>query len=271
MVADLPAIEVTHVGGPTTRIEVGGVTFVVDPTFDSAGAEYVSGPVTLKKTKGPALAAEELGSIEVVLLTHDQHPDNLDQKGRELLKGVPLILTTVSGARRLGNEVIGLEPWQTRIIESQEGYDLQITATPARHGPPGVRSLTGDVIGFVISVADSGVDLVYATGDTVWYEETLEVARRFEPCVVLLHVGAAKTARGPFELTMDANGALEAAAAFRSSMLVPVHADGWTHLTQSLTDLEQAFGALGQSHRLQPLVAGVPTSVCKGSRSDANK
>jgi hypothetical protein len=42
----------------------------------------------------------------VVLLSHDEHPDNLDISGRALLSGVPL--TTPKGGRRLGNGARGL-------------------------------------------------------------------------------------------------------------------------------------------------------------------
>jgi hypothetical protein len=39
----------------------------------------------LRKTQGPALAAESLGDIDLVLLSHDYHFDNLDHAGRRLL------------------------------------------------------------------------------------------------------------------------------------------------------------------------------------------
>jgi hypothetical protein len=34
-----------------------------------------------------------------VLLSHDQHADNLDDGGRALLSTVPVVVTTASGAR----------------------------------------------------------------------------------------------------------------------------------------------------------------------------
>jgi hypothetical protein len=36
------------------------------------------------KITGPAVAAEEIGPIDAVLLSHDQHGDNLDRSGRAL-------------------------------------------------------------------------------------------------------------------------------------------------------------------------------------------
>lgn len=251
---DSPAVEVTYIDGPTTLLSVAGVTFITDPTFDPAGGEYTAGTVTLKKLAAPAKSAGELGKIDVALVSHDQHPDNLDKAGKALLADVPLVLTTAAGAQRLGNGAVGLQPWQTHTVSSPTGATLRVTATPARHGPAGIEKLTGDVIGFVITVEGRG-DAAYLTGDTVWYEGTAEVARRFDPAIVLLFAGAVVT-RGPFYLTMDTNGAVEAAVAFGDAVIVPVHHEGWAHFTQSQLDLQKTFATVGLSARLQLVERG---------------
>ena len=130
------------------------------------------------------------------------------------------------------------------------GARLTITATPARHGPAGIEPMSGDVIGFVLTFDDAPIPPIYITGDTVWYDGVAEVARRFAVGVVVLFAGAAQT-RGPFHLTMDTNDAIETAHAFPAALIVPIHHDGWAHLTQDGADLEQAFTALGLRSRLQ--------------------
>lgn len=248
-------LAITYIGGPTATLSVGGVTFMTDPTFDPAGGDYASGKVTLHKTRGPALQASELGPIDVVLLSHDQHADNLDRAGRELLRRIPHLLTTRAAASRLGGESVGLEPWQSWSIKTPQGSTLKVTATPARHGPVGIEPISGDVIGFVISAVEEGIDLAYVTGDTVWYSGTREVAERFRPRVVLLFGGGAQ-ARGPFYLTMNTNDAVEAAAAFGDAAIVPVHHDGWGHFTQSQEDLAKTFQSLGMGGRLHRVTGG---------------
>jgi L-ascorbate metabolism protein UlaG (beta-lactamase superfamily) len=237
---------IIYVGGPTVIIEVGGLRFLTDPTF-SQPERYQSGAVTLEKTEGPRLRPEQVGRIDAVLLSHDQHADNLDPAGRTLI-GDLLTLTTVAGAGRLGGRSVGLAPWESREFEAPDGGHIRVTATPARHGPAGIEPLAGDVIGFLISA--EGRDLVYVTGDTVWFEGTAEVAKRSDPAVVLAFAGAAST-RGPFHLTMDTNDVLEAAAAFPRAAIVPVHHAGWTHFTQSEDDLVRAFTALNRRDRLR--------------------
>lgn len=255
LLQDPPAIEVTYVGGPTALLSIGGVTFITDPTFDAAGREYASGSVKIRKTRGPGIDAQTLGKIDVALVSHDQHPDNLDESGRALLSEIPLVLTTQIGAQRLGGATQGLAPWESRVVTAPSGLHLRITATPARHGPVGIEKVTGDVVGFVISVAETNRDLVYVTGDTVWYQGTREVAERYRPRVVLLFGGAAMT-RGPFHLTMDTNDAVELATAFADAAIVPVHHDGWAHFTQSQEDLAKTFGALGIAERLHTVQPG---------------
>jgi L-ascorbate metabolism protein UlaG (beta-lactamase superfamily) len=253
---DSPAIEVTYIGGPTALLRAAGVTFITDPTFDAGGRTYNLGAVTLQKLAGPARAADALGTIDVALVSHAQHADNLDDAGRALLKDIPLVLTTRPSATSLGGHAVGLAPGESRTVKGLNGITLKITATPARHGPVGIEKATGEVVGFVITVVASGEDLAYVTGDTVWYEGTAEVARKFHPRIVLPFVGGAMTARGPIYLTMNTNDAISLAAAFPYATLVPVHHEGWGHFTQSQQDLQKAFAAVGLEKQLQKVVGG---------------
>lgn len=252
----MTAAKITLIGGPTALIEVGGFRLLTDPTFDAPG-EYKLPHVTLKKTSHPALTAEQVGRVDAVLLSHDQHADNFDHAGRAYAMQAPRLLTTVVGSKRLGGVAEGLAPGESTKLTNPAGT-LTITATPARHGPAGIEPLAGEVIGFVLSLA--GGRPIYITGDTVWYEGVAEVARRFQAGLVLLFAGAAKT-RGAFHLTMDANDALDTAHAFPDATIVPLHYEGWAHFSQSGDDLVQSFKALGIGARLRLLEPGVPTAI----------
>jgi hypothetical protein len=56
----------------------------------------------LTKTEDPAPGIEEVGPVDAVLLSHDQHADNLDPAGRDVVAAAPVVLTTGAAARRLG-------------------------------------------------------------------------------------------------------------------------------------------------------------------------
>lgn len=260
-------VTVTLIGGPTTLLEVAGLRLLTDPTFDPPG-DFLSGSVTLTKLVGPAVAPEAVGGVDAVLLSHDQHADNLDPAGRAFLAQAGIVLTTEAGAKRLAGtidaatRIEGLAPWQTRDLTAPGGRTVRVTATPARHGPPGIEPVTGDVIGFVLTFDGEPDHAIYLTGDTVWYEGVEEVARRFDVSIVLTFVGAART-RGAFNLTMGAEDAVETAKAFPHAMIVPVHHQGWAHFSQSQGDIVRAFAAAGLSERLRPLELGVPVSLTR--------
>ena len=96
---ELNEVRLTHIGGPTILIEIGGLRSLTDPTFDPPG-DYQAGSFTHSKLAGPAIDASEVGSIDAVLLSHDHHFDNLDRIGRDLLKSAKQVITTPGGAVR---------------------------------------------------------------------------------------------------------------------------------------------------------------------------
>ena len=251
-------LSITLIGGPTALIEIDGFRLLTDPTFDAPGG-YQLPHVTLEKLTGPALSANAIGEVDAVLLSHDQHADNLDNSGRDFLKRVERVLTTEAGAERLGGNARGLAPWAGAELK-KNGRSLTITATPARHGPAGIEPLAGDVIGFVVSSNTSDSRPIYISGDTVWFDGVAEVARRFSCGVVLPFAGAAQT-RGPFHLTMDTNDTIETARAFPDAVIVPLHTDGWAHFRQSAGDLRASFDTLGFGARLRILEPGVATVI----------
>src|SRR5579862_9630403 len=99
-------LNVTLVGGPTALIEYAGLRWLTDPTFSEPGT-YDG----LTKTTSPALGVDLVEPVDVVLLSHDHHADNLDPAGREFLPRAGRVLTTVAGADRLGGNAEGVEPW----------------------------------------------------------------------------------------------------------------------------------------------------------------
>jgi L-ascorbate metabolism protein UlaG (beta-lactamase superfamily) len=252
------SVSITLIGGPTALIEIDGFRLLTDPTFDEPGA-YQLPHVKLEKLAGPAMSARDVGAIDAVLLSHDQHSDNLDHSGRDFLKQAKRVLTTEAGAKRLGGKTEGFAPWASTELK-KGGQSLTITATPARHGPAGIEPLSGDVIGFVVESSKAGSRPIYISGDTTWFDGVAEVAKRFKAGVVLPFAGAAQT-RGPFHLTMDTNDTIETARAFPDAVIVPVHTDGWAHFRQNANDLRATFDTLGFGPRLRILQPGVATVI----------
>jgi L-ascorbate metabolism protein UlaG (beta-lactamase superfamily) len=86
---------ITYLGTATFLLEIGGLQLLTDPVLDPAGSRDVLRVRLLRrlgldfplvKLTGPALSAEELPALDAVLLSHDEHYDNLDREGRALLQ-----------------------------------------------------------------------------------------------------------------------------------------------------------------------------------------
>lgn len=253
-------LSLTYIGGPTALLEMGELRLLTDPTFDPAGTAYPTKVYTLRKTAGPALDPKSLGRIDVVLLSHDHHVDNLDQAGRAILKGVGRVLTTPTGAERLGNHAIGLKPWQSIDLPTRDGRVLRVIGTPARHGPAGGDR--GPVTGFVLVLTESPKSAIYISGDTVWYEGVAEVSRRFSTKIAILNMGAARVLEvGPAHLTFTAEEAVEVARAFTGATIIPLHYEGWEHWSESRRQIEDAFTLAGLEDRLQWIEPGARTQL----------
>jgi L-ascorbate metabolism protein UlaG (beta-lactamase superfamily) len=242
-------VGILYVGGPTALLEVGGLRLLTDPTFDPPG-EHPVGDRVLVKTAGPAVGPEGLGAVDAVLLSHDQHPDNLDTLGRDLLTRVPLVLSTASARRRLGGAVQALPPWTRIELPGPRGQALQVTGVPARHGPEGSEHLVGEVMGFVL--AGAGLPTVYVSGDNASPEVVAAVADRAGPVeVAVLFAGAARTPLVPGAyLTLTSQAAVEAAWLLEARAVVPLHFEGWAHFTQGRASLSAAFERAGLADRL---------------------
>ncbi len=244
-----PRLTLTYVGGPTALLQLGWLRLLTDPTFDPAGQEYRPAGYTLRKTAGPALSPEALGRVDIVLLSHDHHFDNLDVAGRNFLSSAGRVLTTPAGAEALGGNAFGLSPWQSISVATPEGRVLRVTATPAQHGPAGHER--GPVTGFALAFRDAPESVVYVSGDTVWHEGLAQVARRFRVRTAVLFMGAARVPEaGPWHLTLTAEEGVKAAAAFPEAAIVPLHYEGWAHFTESREAIARAFAEAGLEERV---------------------
>ncbi|MFB9298249.1 MBL fold metallo-hydrolase [Kibdelosporangium philippinense] len=234
-------------GGPTALFEYGGLRFLTDPTFDPPGDYARDGRRGLTKTAPPSGTVTQ---VDVVLLSHDEHPDNLDNSGRALLTTVPLTLTTPTGAQRLGNKAKGLADWES--VELKGG--ITVTGVPAIHGPgrrADVEPITGQVVGFVLT--GDGLPTVYVSGDNASLDAVREIVDRFGPVDTAILFAGAPRIPVLFDgepLVLDSAQAAEAAKILGASRSVVIHCDSWAHFTEGRDNVVAAFTAAGLIDRL---------------------
>jgi L-ascorbate metabolism protein UlaG (beta-lactamase superfamily) len=244
-------------GGPTALFEYGGLRFLTDPTFDAPGDYARPDGRFLTKTAPSGGTAADVGTVDVVLLSHDEHPDNLDTSGRALLADVPLTLTTPGGGQRLDEldeKVKGLADWESVELKRPDGGTVTVTGVPAVHGPgprAEVEPITGQVVGFVLTGED--LPTVYVSGDNASLDAVREIAERFAPIDTALLFAGAPRFPVLFDnqpIVLDSPQAAEAARILAARRVVPLHYDSWAHFTEGRDDLLAAFTASGLSDRL---------------------
>jgi len=230
----------TYIGGPTAVIEYAGTRFITDPTFDAPQTYDDGDGEALVKTAGPGISREAVGPIDVVLLSHHAHKDNLDYEGLELIAtGIPTLSTRDAATDLWGGSVIGLDSWETHEVGS-----VTITAVPALHGPAGIERVIGEVTGFVLE--SPGEPTVYVSGDNASLALVEQIAGRFpEIDVAVLFAGAARVSRIDADLTLSSEDAAAAAALLGASTVLGVHTEDWKHFSHSRAQFEAAFEGTG--------------------------
>lgn len=244
-------VRITHIGGPTALIEVGGWRLLTDPTFDPPGKKYNFGwGTSSRKTTAAAISPAELGPIDAVLLSHDHHADNLDPAGRGLLPAAGSVITTVAGAKRLGGNARGIAPWGTTSLEDSAKPRIEITATPCRHGPPLSKPIVGEVAGFALTWEGQEHGALWISGDTVLFGGVREVADRLQVGTAILHLGGVRfPISGPLRYTMNAREAVELCEMIHPQTVIPIHYEGWKHFRQGREAIESEFAAAPEQLR----------------------
>ena len=242
---------VTYVGGPTAILEWAGLRIVTDPTFDAPQTYESPEESTLIKTAGPGVSRADVGPVDLVLLSHHGHKDNLDWEGLELVATGPLTLSTQLAASDLwGGSVLGFDDWEQHSVGG-----ATVTIVPALHGPPGSLPFVGPVVGFVLE--KEGEPTVYVSGDNASLPLVEQIAGRFPSIdIALLFSGAARVPGLDAALTLTSVDAASAARLLGNPRVVALHVEDWEHFSESRADLEAAFSTAGLSASLVPTPRG---------------
>ncbi len=256
--------KVTYLGGATFLIEVGDMRMLTDPGFDPEGTEKSEGPGhDLKKVMSPPIAANDIGPIDAVLLSHQQHYDNLDNTGRAMLPEWGHVITTPESAEALGDIAESLGTWQTTELTNDAGQTIRITGTPAVHAQsPEIQAATGATMGFILEWDGRENGAFWVSGDSVYFEGLEELADRFDVGTAILHLGSANVpAVGDNALTMNGAEGAKITAKLGAKTVFPAHFEGWMHYREGRDGIAQAFEEADLSDRLEFPPLGEAVSV----------
>jgi L-ascorbate metabolism protein UlaG (beta-lactamase superfamily) len=256
-------VSFTQIDTACMVININGFVIVTDPAFDIKGTVY-EGPRTLYKTGSPKLQPEDIGLVDLVLLSHDQHKDNLDNAGREFIKTVKKVISTTDAVDRLAQpNIAGLHEWESINIATDKIPGLRITATPCQHAPTREQTkISGHVIGFMVEWEGQQKGALYISGDTVYFDGIEEIAKRFKVHTAVLHVGKAGFPEINYmPLTFTTEMAIQTARLMNVEKFIPTHFEGWKHFNEQSEYLYQQIIHSDIKEKLLWLQPGVPTVI----------
>jgi L-ascorbate metabolism protein UlaG (beta-lactamase superfamily) len=258
-------VTLTQVDTACMVININGFVIVTDPAFDEAGGEYpATGGRFLYKTGSPKLLPNGIGPVDLVLLSHDHHKDNLDNTGKEFLKTVNLVLSTPGAVERLHQDnITALHEWESIHINTSKVPGLKITATPCQHASTKEwAEKLGHVIGFMLEWDGQQNGALYISGDTVYYEGVEQVAQRFKVNTAILHVGrAGLSPEDDLHFTFTAKEAIQTARLMKVQHFVPTHFEGWKHFQEEPGYLYNEVIHSDIKEKLVWLQPGTPTII----------
>lgn len=212
--------------------------------------------------EGPAISIRHLPIIYCVLLSHEDHIDNLDETGRQFLIG-RRVITTPDGAKNLSDYpgTCAIEPWKTSRFHLG-GEEWSITGVPCVHVPGGA------VTGFLLHKSSFGTspdgrpNVVCFTGYILFMEDEFRKLReRYHVVVALTNLGQAmlpnpKSPTGFLKITMGGEDAVRMMEVLEADVLVPMYFESWMHFTQDGKALEEIFTSGGLANKVKWLSSG---------------
>ena len=246
-------------------IRYAGFTILTDPTFIHMHEKVNLGfGLYTKRLTNPALNIEQLPPLDLVILSHF-HGDHFDQVAvRELDKSLPIVTTpyaTEELSLRGFTNPQQLGKWES-ISFVKGDVQLQITATPGRHGPLPVAMFLPQVMGSILDFKikeENGrshhLIRVYITGDTLVFDDIKEIPKRYSDInLALLHLGGTRVMG--ILVTMDAKEGLEMFNIINPKKAIPIHYNDYDVFKSPLEDFQHEVKEAGLEDRIHYLHHG---------------
>ncbi|HET8522209.1 MAG TPA: MBL fold metallo-hydrolase [Thermomicrobiales bacterium] len=259
--ADLATGSIFFIGNATVLLRYAGFTILTDPTFIHMHEQtWLGYGMHTTRLVNPAIDIDQLPPLDLIVLSHF-HGDHFDQVvERDLDKRLPIV-TCPDAAQELTDRGFGntfaLETWKSLTV-TKGGASLQITATPARHGPAVVDLAMPEVMGSILEFRSGNEPAryrMYITGDTLVYDDIKEIPRRYPDIdLALLHLGGTEVLG--IMVTMDGKQGVEMLRIVDPTDAIPIHYNDYDVFKSPLSDFEDEVNSAGLAQRVHYLRHG---------------
>lgn len=240
-----PAPAITWLGHAAFLIRLGGLTILTDPFLGDVAAPAPA--PTPKRFAPPALRADELPPVDVILVSHN-HYDHLDASTVSSIDNKPAVQVVaplnLGGffAKRGYRKITELDWWQATPIAG-----LKITATPSIHFSRRGLFDANKTLWASYVIEYNGHKLFFA-GDTAYGAVFKEIERRLGPIgTALLPIGAYEPRGVMVTAHVNPEEAVQIGRDLRAKRLVAMHWGSIVLTDEPAFEPPQRFSVAAQS------------------------
>ncbi|WP_240769025.1 MBL fold metallo-hydrolase [Paracoccus liaowanqingii] len=224
------AVKVTQVRNATILVEIGGVTFLIDPLFAEQGSlpgfpasasSHLSNPLVPLP-----LPQEDLAAADAVIVTH-LHLDHWDDAAKAAIaRDKPIFSQSEQDAGLIRADGFT----DVRVLtETTEFNGVSLIKTGGQHGTDATLEAfptMGDVCGVVFSHPEFST--VYVAGDTIWNTHVQAAIDTHKPAAIVLNAGNA-VMMGFDPIIMGTEDVLSVHRAAPEAILIASHMEAINH------------------------------------------
>lgn len=283
LLAQAADVNIQWLGGPSMLIEFNGMQILTDPmlgegdhAFEMADPNEMfdlkKGPTIRFHRRLTALPDINLGSLDLVLLSH-AHEDHFDQKAQSTLaKSLPFILPIddVNKVQKAGFTLLNaLQAGQTKTYSAGQGQ-IQITAIPADHTDnKALEPLLGHGLGYLIKFIEGKQEFtLYWTGDTLATPGVINTVKALGAIDLLVpNMGRVGTTGPLGKISMGASDLITLANTLKVKKVFPIHHTSYELYLEPISELSRL--ASNQTWGLDILSEGSGLSYSTSQKKSA--
>ena len=234
-----------------------GKRVLIDPYLsDSLTKKYLTTGKPHTRMSELVVKPELLKNISVVTSSHN-HTDHLDAETLiPVLKNNPTVKFIISEANRefVCERVkceksfpIGLNDGRSVTIDESDSYRITFHGVPAKHNEI-ERDEKGNCkfMGYLI---EFGNYKIYHSGDTLWYEEMVDLLKPFAVDLAILPINGNKPER-KVAGNLDCKEAAELGKAIGAGCVIPCHYDMFTFNTADVNEFIKEAEKIDQPYKV---------------------
>lgn len=227
-----------QVRNATGKLTYNDTVFLIDPMLADKGyyegfAGTFNSEVRNPKVDLPASKEDILQDVDALVITHT-HSDHWDEIAQQFInKDINVFVQDEKDASDIRKEGFT----NVHILDNNTSFQgVKLTKVDGTHGTEAMyETPLGDVLGESMGVVFSkeGEKTTYLMGDTIWTTRVTKTLHNYQPDILIMNTGYAKTLNFNESIIMGTGDVAKASQMAPNAKIITVHMDAINHCTVS--------------------------------------